>query len=132
RIFVGSTADQASPFRVKFVRDGRAVATGAIDSEGRFAVGNLPAGLYRMVVEGSETTDPRWFRLWYAEMAPPSARPEIVSLPADPIVRGQHSMPFPIMSLRQAAAVTAITAGAIAAPLIYHNARISNRVPASR
>ncbi len=139
RVLGGSAAKRTTALRVKFVHGGRAVAIAAIDAEGRFAVRNIPAGLYRVVVEGSQTSDWRFVRLWYAESAPPSAGFEIVSLTAEPpatpraegIVRGQRSMPFPIMSLRQAATVTGIVAGAIAAPLIYHNARISNRVPAS-
>lgn len=135
RVDVGSAAQRSTGLRVKFVRGQRAVAIAAIDREGRFTVRNLSAGLYRVVVEGPDVSDWRFFRLWYAEAAPPSARGKIVSLTAKPftarIVRGQHSSPFPIMSLRQAAAVTGIAAGAIAAPLIYHNARASNRVPIS-
>ena len=135
RVLVGSASKRPTGLCVKFVRDGRAVAMAAIDPDGRFAVRNVPAGFYRVVVEGSGTSVWRFYRLWYAEAAPPSARSEIASLTVEPltgpIVRGQRSMPFPIMSLRQAAAVTAIVGGAIAAPLIYHNARKSNRVPAS-
>jgi len=140
RVLVDSAAKrpmdlQGTGLCVKFVRGQRAVAIAEIDPEGQFAVRSLPAGFYRVIVEGSGTSDWRFVRLWYAESAPPSARSEIVSLTAKPltkgIVRGQNSTPFPIMSLRQAAVVTGIAAGAIAAPLIYHNAQSSNRVPAS-
>ena len=38
---------------------------------------------------------------------------------------------FPVMSLPQAATVAVIAAGAVAAPAIYYNTLIDNRVPAS-
>jgi hypothetical protein len=51
-----------------------------------------------------------------------------VVLDGDPI-RGQG--PFPMMSFREAAAVGAVVGGAIAVPIIYHNVKTSNRIPAS-
>ena len=132
RVAAGPATKGAQPLRVRFVLGRRTVAVTATDPEGRFAARNLSGGLYRVVVEGPDRSNWRYCRLWPATIAPPCAR-ALVTLPAgEPIVRGQRPLPFPIMSLRQAATVTGVVGGAIAVPLIYHNARSENRVPASR
>lgn len=131
RVIAGPTTNGPRQLRVKFVLGQRTVAVTATDPEGRFEARNLSGGLYRVVAEGPDGSNWRFCRLWPATTAPPCAR-ALATLPAaKPLVRGQRPLTFPIMSLKQAAALTGIAAGAIAVPLIYHNARVQNQVPVS-
>jgi hypothetical protein len=147
---VGEAFQQSPGLRVRLVCGQRTVAIAAADSGGRFAFQNLPAGYYRAVVEGPGVPPNQSpCRVWAALAAPPRAgRGLDVSIAAVlpgtanasgqinaagplPVVRGQHPLLFPIMSLKQAATIGGIATGAIAAPIIYHNARMDNRGPAS-
>jgi len=117
--------------RVKLLRNGQPTAVALTRRDGRFAVQSVCGGLYQVVVDGHERPRRCFYRVWPAGAAPPGARTEM-SVPLEgPIVRGRCPSPFPIMSLQQAATVTAIAVGAVAAPAIYHNALIDNRVPIS-
>ncbi len=89
--------------RVVLVKGRRTVAVATTGQHGIFTLQNLPAGTYQVIVD----------------------------VPAEPIVRGQPPRFFPVMSLQQAATVAVIATGAVAAPVIYHNTLIDNRVPAS-
>ena len=115
--------------RVALVRDGRAVALTRTDQLGRFSLRNLSQGLYQVVVDGPGSPSRRTCRVWAPSSAPPTARPSVEMMLGEGIVRGQG--PFPILSFPQAAAVAGVAAGAIAAPIIYHNVKSSNRGPAS-
>jgi len=116
---------------VKLIRRGKTVAVTTTGSQGQFSLQNLSEGRYLLVVDHRGTPIRRPCRVWNSPLAPPQARREIRVPIGDPAVRAQNLSPFPIMSLRQAAVVTGIGAGAIAAPVIYHNARIDNRIPAT-
>jgi hypothetical protein len=115
--------------RVALVQDKRAVAMTKTDRSGRFAISNLSEGLFEVVVDGPGSPSRRTCRVWAPSSAPPTARNQMDMILGEGIVRGQG--PFPILSFPQAAAVTGVVAGAIAAPVIYHNVRSSNRGPAS-
>ena len=115
--------------RVALVREGRAMAMTRTDRSGRFALSNLSQGLYQVVVDGPGSPSRRTCRVWASSSAPPTARTSVEMMLGEGIVRGQG--PFPILSFPQAAAITGVAAGAIAAPVIYHNVRSANRGPAS-
>ena len=122
-------AGAAANLRVALVRDGRAVALTRTDQSGRFALRNLSQGQYEIVVDGPGSPSRRTCRVWVPSSAPPSARASVEMILGEGIVRGQH--PFPILAFPQVAAVAAVAAGAIAAPIVYHNVRTANRGPAS-
>jgi len=122
---------QPAGVRVKLVQHGRTVAVAITGSRGEFHLENLSTGRCTVVVEDSGTSSWRPCRVWTTPAAPTHARRKINVLLGGPVVRGNHPSPFPIMSLQQAATVTAIGIGAIAAPAIYHNTLIDNRVPCS-
>ena len=115
--------------RVALVRDGRAVALTKTDQSGRFALSNLSQGLYQVVVDGPGSPSRQTCRVWSPSSAPPTARDKVEMMLGEQVVRGQG--PFPILSFPQAAAIAGVAAGAIAAPIIYHNVRTANRGPAS-
>lgn len=123
----GATAGLA----VRFVAGNRTVAATQTDPGGEFAVQNLEGGTYLVMVEGAGPPSWRCVRVWASSRAPPRAAAALEVAWGEPVVRGQRPMPFPLMSLRQAATISAVAAGAIAAPVIYHNALMDNRVPAS-
>ena len=117
--------------RVRLLRERRTMAVTTTNYRGEFALQNLPQGPYTAVVDGCGTPGWRSCRVWTAHTAPPHARSEVRVPIGAAVVRGQYPSPFPIMSLRQAAIVTGIAGGALAAPVIYHNTRTDNRVPSS-
>lgn len=127
----GVVCDQVAGLRVSLVCGHRVVAVTTTDAEGRFAVQNLPAERYTVVVHAAGTVHRRFCRVWSPRAAPRQAVGRITVPLGGPVVRGNGPSPFPIMTLRQAAVVVGIAGGAIAAPVIYHNTRIDNRVPAS-
>jgi hypothetical protein len=131
RVVGARLAGEPAALRVKLLRDGQTVALTATGPRGEFALRNLSGGLYQVVVGGSGA--PKWplYRVWTSSAAPPQARREMNVPIGDLALRGQRPSPFPIMSLPQAATVAGIAAGAIAAPVIYHNALMDNRVPQS-
>jgi len=128
----GPSAGSLAGLPIRLLRNGKTVAVAATGSQGRFSLQNLPEGVYRLLVDHHGTPIQRSFRVWSTQTAPPPAQSAIRVPLGEPVVRGQHPAAFPIMSLRQAGVLTGIAAGAIAAPVIYHNARVDNRIPASK
>ena len=122
-------AGAVANLRVALVRDGRAVALTKTDQSGRFALSNLSQGLYQVVVDGPGSPSRRTCRVWSPSSAPPTARDKVEMILGEEVIRGQG--PFPILSFPQAAAIAGVAAGAIAAPIVYHNVRSANRGPAS-
>jgi hypothetical protein len=122
----------AAGWLVVLLRDGRRAAETATDASGRFSVRNLAGGLYQVVAHTPAGTIWRFCRVWTNRAAPPHAQGELVLLAETRLVRAQGPLRrFPIMSFQQAATMAAVAGGAIAAPIIYHNARLDNRVPNS-
>jgi hypothetical protein len=121
----------AAGLRVKLLRGRETVAVTVTNRQGEFALQNICGGLYLLVVDGRGLPSCRFYRVWTSPAAPPQAPSEMNVPIGGPVLRGQYPTPFPITSLRQAAIVTGIGAGAIAAPVIYYNTQLDNRVPRS-
>jgi len=123
--------DNVAVAQVELLGGRQTVALDRTDRQGQFRFENVRPGPYRLVVRrGGEST--RWFiRAWSVSSAPPHAKQGMVVPVGGLIVRGQHAIVLPAVSLRQAATVTGLVAGAVAAPMIYHNSLVDNRVPAS-
>ncbi|HUT12133.1 MAG TPA: carboxypeptidase-like regulatory domain-containing protein [Thermoguttaceae bacterium] len=123
--------DNVAAVQVELLTGRRTVALARTDRHGRFGFENVRPGPYQIVVRSGDGPS-RWFlRAWSASSAPPHAQKEIVVSIGGLIVRGQHPIVLPVVSLRQAATVTGLVAGAVAAPMIYHNSLVDNRVPTS-
>ncbi len=115
--------------RVAALRDGEVVAEARSDAGGRFALSNLRGGRYAIVVARPGRVESNHFRVWTPGAAPPKASAVARLIPGGGIARGQG--PLPAVSFSEAAIIAGVVAGAVAAPIIYHNAQKSNRVPAS-
>lgn len=115
--------------RVTLLREGRLVAEVRTDSQGRFAVSNLRGGTYAMAVAGEEGLEWTFCRAWSPGAAPPRAGQVARVALGEGVVRGQG--PLPSVKFSEAALMAGVVVGAVAAPIIYHNAQKSNRVPAS-
>lgn len=94
--------------RVVLFRQTGAVVKLAADTEGRFAVSNLPQGTYLVVGgEGAAAC-----RVWAARTAPPSANSEVLVVSDGTLVRGQNGLytwiseHFLLTSAAVAAAIT--------------------------
>jgi hypothetical protein len=74
---------------VEVRRGRRLVARALTDANGRYAVSNLPGGLYQVRVDGTETL----VRAWAAGTAPRSAAKKLPVIADAPIVRGQDAPP---------------------------------------
>lgn len=121
-----------SGWNVTLLKDRSAVAVTRTDRYGRFALRNLPDGLYLLRIEGPGVSAAWPYRVWSTRTAPPRALSRM-DVPLDsPVVRGRGPSPFPFTSLSHAATVSGIAVGAIAAPVIYHNATVDNRLPAAK
>ena len=129
RVREGIGPEAAAGLKLTWRRGSRTVGETITDGAGRFRLGNLSGGLYQVVVHAPERPTWRFYRVWTPATHPPHAAREMTMRLDGPVVRGQS--PFPITTFPQAATITAIAAGAIAAPVIYHNAKADNRVPAS-
>jgi hypothetical protein len=130
RVVGGPAGCEMNGLRVKVVRDRWTVAVTVTGRAGEFSVRNLPDGLYCVAVDGGRRGW-RFCRVWRWSSAPPGARGELNVPAGGPLVRGQSLKSFPMASLPQAATVAVFAAGAIAAPVIYHNTLMQNRIPAS-
>ena len=125
----GEMKENVSELRVTLFRGQECVAVTFTDDRGRFAVRNLPGGLYRVVVHTIEGPSCRLCQTWTYGEAPPHALGEARVPLGRRLVRGQN---FPgIANLPLAVKAAAVTAAAIAAPVIYHNVKLDNRVPMS-
>lgn len=115
--------------RVALLHNGHAMALTRTDRSGRFALTNLSPGRYQVLVDTPKSATCLTCRVWAPSSAPPTARHSVDLMLGEGIVRGQG--PFPILSFPQAAALTGVVGGAIAAPVIYHNVKTANRGPSS-
>lgn len=115
--------------RVAILREGRLVAEVRSDSQGRFAVSKLQGGVYAMAVAGERGVEWTFCRAWSPGAAPPKAGGVARVALGDGVLRGQG--PLPSVKFSEAALMAGVVVGAVAAPIIYHNAQKSNRVPAS-
>jgi hypothetical protein len=116
-------------FRVRLVREGRVVAETATDRRGAFLLRNLGGGLCQIVVDSPAGGGGRCCRLWPASIAPPGGLRDVTVVVGDPPVRAQG--PIPPTGIPTAAVLTAIAAGAIAAPAIYNNMKSEPHISAS-
>jgi len=123
--------DRLAGLPVKLIAGRQTAATAITGPGGWFGFRGLVPGMYRLDVGEPNLIGWRLARVWSQDTAPPRAASEALLSLGAPLVRGQYSAPLPIMNLRQAATITAIAAGAIAAPVIYNNARSDNRIPTS-
>ena len=114
---------------VAILREGRLVAEVRSDSQGRFAVSKLRGGVYAMTVAGEGGVEWTFCRAWSPGAAPPKAGQIARVALGEGVVRGQG--PLPAVKFSEAALMAGVVVGAVAAPIIYHNAQKSNRVPAS-
>lgn len=115
--------------RVTLIRDGKVAAETVSDRSGRFAVSHLRGGKYLIVVTTESGTEWNLCRAWTANAAPPKANVVAQVALGQGLIRGQG--PLPSLSFPEAALMGGVVVGAVAAPVIYHNAQQSNRVPAS-
>ncbi len=115
--------------RVALVREGKTVAETISDPFGRFAVSHLRGGKYVIVIAGKNGLEWSLHRVWTPNAAPPKASAVARVVLGRGLVRGQG--PLPSLSFPEAALMGGVVVGAVAAPIIYHNAQQSNRVPAS-
>jgi hypothetical protein len=115
--------------RVALVREGKTVAETTSDRFGRFAVSHLRGGKYAVVTTGKNGVEWSLHRVWTPNAAPPKASAVARVVLGRGLVRGQG--PLPSLSFPEAALMGGVVVGAVAAPIIYHNAQQSNRVPAS-
>ena len=88
--FVGQVVDGQGQSRdgvLVVLRQGhRQVASTLTDSQGRFALANIPAGLYQLEAGTTRAI----YRVWTAESAPPQAQQQAVLVAeTDLVVRGQ-------------------------------------------
>ncbi len=121
-----------SGWNVTLLKDRSAVAVTRTDRYGRFAMRNLPDGLYLLRIEGPDFSAAWPYRVWSTRTAPPQAMGRM-NVPLDsPVIRGRGPSPFPFTSLRHTATVSGIAVGALAAPVIYHNATVDNRLPVAK
>ncbi len=115
--------------RIALVTEGVVVGQTMSDQTGRFTVSHLRGGKYLIRVTRKDGVDWRLYRVWTINGAPPKATSVAQIVLGRGIVRGQG--PFPTVSATEAALVGGVAVGAVATPVIYHNAQTSNRVPAS-
>lgn len=110
--------------------EGRAaVARTETDAQGRFRIGGVRGGLYRVTVDAADGPGSRFFRLWTSTGAPPHAGNELTVSVGQRVLLGQS--PFPGTGFSREAAITAIVAGAIAVPILYGSVKRDDYIPAS-
>ena len=115
--------------RVTLIRDGKIAAETVSDRSGRFVASHLRGGKYLVAVATKNGTEWSLCRTWTANAAPPKANTTVQVTLGQGLVRGQG--PLPSLSFPEAALMGGVVVGAVAAPIIYHNAQQSNRIPAS-
>ncbi len=114
---------------VVLLHDGKVVAEVRTDQAGRFAVTRLRGGKYVLAVSRGDRVEWSVYRAWTPSSAPPKASAVARLVSGKGVVRGQG--PLPGVSFSETALMAGVVVGAVAAPVIYHNAQQSNRVPAS-
>ncbi|MHB8901307.1 MAG: hypothetical protein ACYC6Y_21370 [Thermoguttaceae bacterium] len=115
--------------RVVLVSHGLVVAETVSDRQGRFALSHLRGGTYVISATGRDGAGCGVCRAWTAGGAPARAGSALRIVVAPGLVLGQG--PLPALSFSDAALTGGLIVGAVAAPVVYHNAQKSNRVPAS-
>lgn len=126
---VSDTVAAVGGKRIVLLRDGKVVAETRSDQAGRFVVSHLRGGKYVIATADQDGVEWSLHRLWVPGTAPPKANAVARVVLGEGVVRGQG--PLPAVSFSEAALMAGVVAGAVAAPVIYHNAQKSNRVPAS-
>jgi len=86
-VILRGTGAPAVQVEVTALRQGHLVSHAVTDASGRFQIGGLHGGLWRL--EGGSADG--LFRVWAAGTAPPAARGEAVLRGRQPVVRGQSS-----------------------------------------
>ncbi|MBN2022404.1 MAG: hypothetical protein JW809_06375 [Pirellulales bacterium] len=122
-----SSPGAAAPRRVYLIHQGRVVSEALSDAQGRFLMQRLSGGTAALAVDDAARPDPRAYRLWLPRTAPPGALAE-ASVPTG-VVRTQNASVL-TMGFPRAAALTGIAAGAVSAPIIYHNIQQNHKPPA--
>ncbi len=85
------------------------VAQVVTDSNGRYAVTNLRAGVYQVAAGQDQSI----YRVWAPETAPPSARPAAVLVTGQQVVRGQFGGVDFVTLTTLGAAITGVTLAGI-------------------
>jgi len=114
---------------VTLFEGGTIVARTKTDAQGRFRIGSMRGGFYRVTIDAANGPSSRFFRLWTSSGAPPHAGNEATVSVGQRLLLGQS--PFPGTGFSREAAITAIVAGAIAVPIIYQSVKRDDHIPAS-
>lgn len=126
RIPLPTTSSEKPLSRTVLLLDGRNKPVAATtDSKGRFAFRGVRPGVYQL--RAHDGSVPCICRTWSRGAAPPQATGTLVWNPYNVTVRGQFPVPF--TNFRNTVAVGGLLGGAIAAPIIYNNAKNQNKVP---
>jgi hypothetical protein len=80
-------AMKAVPVSIWF--ENHQVATTVSDDQGRFSVNGLRGGVHQVAAGQGGST----YRLWTAEVAPPTAQTGTVAVPGQAVIRGQNGNP---------------------------------------
>ena len=117
-----------TPSKTVFLFYGRnKSAAAAVDSHGRFAFRGVRPGVYELRTgDGAVSCI---CRAWNSKAAPPQAAGTLRWNPYAATVRGQFPVPF--TNFGNTVAVGGLVGGAIAAPIIYNNAKKQNKIPAT-
>jgi hypothetical protein len=102
----------------------REVGRATSDASGRFSVGGLRGGIYRVTVGPHG----RLVRAWAAHTAPPAAG-DMAVVVVDRVVRGQ--MPLEHFFASDCFVITAMVAAMIAIPIAIHSSGGGDDIPAS-
>ncbi len=98
-------------------RSGKQVASASTDAQGRFAVDELPGGVYQL----SEGAGIWTYRLWADGSAPPNSRPAALIVEGSQTVRGQR--PIGDLFCSDPFIITAVIVAAVAIPVAIHNSQ---------
>lgn len=120
--------EESAGLTVRVFRGSQVVADTRSDPSGQFALANLNGGMYQVVVERRGVSSGYFCRIWSSSGAPPQASPELTLVLQPVVLRGQSAL---WMAWPPGFTVTALTAGAIAGPIIYNNVHKDNTVPLS-
>lgn len=86
---IDSKGQSRAKTTIEVVRGRRVIARTFTDDNGRYAVANLPGGLYQVRVDGTETL----IRAWAIGTAPRTSGSQLQVVADPPIVRGQNEPP---------------------------------------
>ena len=100
---------------VVLVKGNREVGRVKADGTGRFRVAGLRGGVYVLQAGGQGKV----VRAWTAKVAPPAAKPLVLMVVGNELVRGQ--MPLEDFCSSDAFVITGLVGAVIAIPIILHN-----------